>query len=145
MPAKGKELKNWLPEQSQEYALKYAKERDFDYVINDLAEELGISRQAIWNWNKTPAFMRWWKKEREIHFKSLLDRVHAKAFQRATGKGAGNVQDAKLFMERFDPDYIPASRKEISGADGGPVKAYISLDIDDVIGAQKEAEDDGEG
>ena len=143
---KGIPKPNWEPNSNQLTALRHAQERNFIFSIPELANLLDISRQAIHGWNDCPGYLKWWSQEREKFFKARLDKVYGASYERSVGDSdKGDTKDAKLLMERFDQDYAPASRREISGADGGPVKTYINVNVADVIGGGGDGgEEDGQ-
>lgn len=66
---------------------------------------LGRAAENWYGWQKKPDFLNWWNKALEEHFGGHgLTEVHSAIFRRATQNSA---QDAKLFIERFDPKYKP--------------------------------------
>ena len=135
---------NWRPNDNQKAALEYAREVQYQTRVTKLAEQLGITKQAIYGWNDCKEFVEWWAKHRQKFFETRLDHIHAAIYARATGLSAkGSTQDAKLFLERFDEDYVPASRKELTGGGGGAVKAYVNVNVDEVVGREdQKGEDD---
>ena len=142
---------NWTPSQNQLKALDYAREREYIANVTKMAEYVGISRQAIYQWNECESFVIWWARKRNEFFGSRLDHIHGMMYARATGRTKkGSFPDAKLFLERFDRQYTPRMRQEVTGADGAPVKTYVNVDVDRVTGKDsdgpegaEEAEDGG--
>ena len=78
-----------------------------------LGMEAGVDPTTIWRWQSSAAFegfQDWWDDEVRKVLKSRLDRIWG-AMYRAGAKG--DTSAAKLFAERFDPNYKPTTKKEV--------------------------------
>ena len=135
----------WKPNDNQIKALEYVREKQYKHSVTALAEHLGLSRQAIYQWNECRQFVIWWGKRRNEFYATQLPSVYDHMFDRATGADAkGSVADAKLILERFDGDYTPRMRQEVTGADGAPVKTYVNVDVDRVTGKDSDGPEGAE-
>ena len=115
----------WEPKDSQLRALEFARENAYVFKVQALSDLLGISRQAIYDWNRSEDFCKWWAEKRDAFFAARLDQVHGMIYARATGiSNRGNSRDAKLFLERFDRAYQPHQRTEVTGPDGTALKLF---------------------
>lgn len=75
-----------------------------------ILEELGCSKQNWYNWQRKEGFVEWWIKTiKDYHTTIGLSQVHSAVLRRAVGN---SPQDAKTFLERFDPEYKPATTRE---------------------------------
>ena len=111
----------WAPSAEQERLVAVFAAHDYDISVADACAEAEIARRTYYNWHDDPAFSAWWQFQSERHFRLELHRVHRATFQGATSRdAAGSPQAQKLFLERFDRNYCPASRQhtEISGGLG---------------------------
>ena len=135
----------WEPNENHLRALDYARENQYVFQVKKLSALLGISRQAIYDWNRCEDFNDWWNGYRDEFFAARLDQVHGMVYARAAGiSRSGSTQDAKLFLERFDKAYAPRQRSEVTGADGAPLKTYICVDPAEVTGIPAEGEEKGD-
>jgi len=74
--------------------------------------ELGHDRTNWYYWNKKPLFTKWWSQScEEFHQKTGLYSVHSAIYRRAIDN---SPQDAKMYLDRFDPNYKPATAQEVS-------------------------------
>ena len=74
--------------------------------------QIGHGRQNWYNWLKRPLFKEWWDKVcTEFYTNTALYNVHGAIYRRAM---ANSDQAAKMFLERFDKDYKPATAQEHS-------------------------------
>jgi len=72
--------------------------------------ELGHDRTNWYNWQKKPLFTKWWSQScEEFHQKTGLYNVHSAIYRRAIDN---SPQDAKMYLDRFDPNYKPATAQE---------------------------------
>ena len=76
--------------------------------------ELGHDRTNWYNWQKKQLFTKWWSQScEEFHQKTGLYNVHSAIYRRAIDN---SPQDAKMYLDRFDPNYKPATAQEHSFA-----------------------------
>ena len=130
-------MSNWEPNDNQLAALEYIRDKEYLVNVSEMARTIGISRQAIYQWNSCADFVKWWGAKRQEHFGSRLDHVHGMVYARATGRSKkGSVQDAKLFLERFDTAYAPRTRADVQV--DGTVKTYVNVDVKRVTGETDE-------
>ena len=84
--------------------------------MSDHCAEAKVPRRTYYNWLNNPVFVQWWTDEVNKYFARQLPQVHKATIDAATGhKPSYGSQDRKLFYERFDKEFVPASRKEITG------------------------------
>ena len=126
----------WEPTENQTAALQYAQDHDYKYSNVNLCKEVGISKQAYYQWFNTPAFSSWWLDNWTQHFATHLPDVYATILDKARGESdRGDVSAAKLIVERFDKGYVPQSQKILTGAEGGPMKTYVfNCELGEVTG-----------
>ena len=107
--------KAWEPTAKMERLLAVAKKHWFAVSVATMEEEAKLPPQYFnQTIRKTAQFARWWVRQSERHFAALLPRVWGKMFNVATGKEdkakGGDWQAQRLFLERFDPDYVPRNK-----------------------------------
>lgn len=89
-----------------------ALERGEHILPYKILKGLGSSDKNWYNWLRKEGFIQWWDKGvGDYHVSIGLSRVHIAIYRRALGT---SPQDAKLYLERFDKDYKPATAKEHS-------------------------------
>ncbi len=115
----GADLTEFTPTDNMQKALEYLCSKDYDETVTGLCQAVGISRQAYYLWFDNPKFVNWWNGHRERHFGLSLGKVYTallKAASHAAGKDDPkfNPQAMKLYLERFDTDYAPLRREEIT-------------------------------
>jgi hypothetical protein len=111
----------WQPSPDQERLLSVFQDANYDISVCDACANADVPRKNYYNWHGNPEFGRWWQDQAEGHFRLQLHRVQAATFAHALGGGPrGSAQSAKLYLERFDKNYCPASRQhqEHSGSIG---------------------------
>ena len=74
-----------------------------------LAMAAGVHRCTVWEWQQNPTFREWWIGEVRKYTSSRVERIWGSMYQAAVG---GDVSAAKLYIERFDPDYKPVKKTE---------------------------------
>lgn len=98
-----------------------------------------------WNkWQRRDGFIDWWNGACEEYHKSIgLSSVHSHMLRRALQE---SPQDAKLFMERFDPKYKPKQSVEHypgqqppEGPETGVEAIQASRDFIDRVDAEQDA------
>ncbi len=78
-------------------------------TITELARDLGISRQTIYNWGKTlPNASERIKRAREGVMIQNCIAVWNSLYIKAL---TGNIKAAEMYLTNFDPDFIPARYK----------------------------------
>ena len=116
----GLALTSWHPSNAQRHVLSVFHAHGYDLTISDACKEAGISRVTYYEWHRHPEFSQWWEDEANRFFRLQLASVHVATLRCATGKATVPVNPTacKLFYERFDKDYCPASRQhtEVSGS-----------------------------
>lgn len=116
-------MTEWTPTANMTALLNYLQERDYNASVIEACQQVGITRQAYYQWFDNPEFVAWWSRELNGHMTRRVTQVYgqlaAAACERfAGGKDPDPKPDAaliKLFLERFDEGYAPKERKEISG------------------------------
>ena len=99
----------------------------------DILASLGRDKSNWYHWIKKPEFMTWWNQAVEEYFSGHgLNEVHQAIFKRAI---TNSPTDAKMFLERFDKDYKPATAQEhtfpgIRPPDAKPSDAEIQAAIE---------------
>lgn len=79
-----------------------------------ILEKIGHNRRNWYNWTAKPLFAEWWSKACvEFFSKTGLYNVHSAIYRRAIDN---SPQDAKMYLDRFDPNYKPATAQEHSFA-----------------------------
>ena len=113
------------PSPEQARALEVWQKGQYLDTIESCAEKTGIAWSTWYRWfDNCLGFDRWWASEAEKWFARQLPSIQAAVTRAAMHKGKsaiGSTADRKLFLERFDPRYIPTSRKEID----------VSIDLDE--------------
>ena len=114
----GKAFTPFEPSANQLAVLSIFQAHGYGCKVADACEEAGISARAYYYWHDDPAFSAWWADQSNRFFSLQIGRVQSAVLASATTADApGNPQAQKLFFERNDRDYCPASRNktEISG------------------------------
>jgi len=76
-----------------------------------LLEKMGHDKSNWYQWLKKPLFVKWWNKAAaDYHSTEGLPNVHKAIYRNALK--SGNPSDRKLYLERFDPEYKPATARE---------------------------------
>lgn len=76
----------------------------------DILVSLGHARQNWYMWKKRPLFMDWWDKAcNKFYQSSGLNDVYSAIYRNAV---TNSQADRKLYLERFDKQYKPASSQE---------------------------------
>jgi len=118
-------LTKFEPTETQRNLLEVFKAEDYDVTVTDACKSVGISRETYYNWMEIGAFREWWMDRAEHHFTLLKTSIFSATHKAATSEKSqprGSSADRKLFLERFDKDYMPKSRKDINHAGAMPVK-----------------------
>jgi len=93
--------------------LKDIGDPDCDHVTNPpkFLTAMGHDRSNWYKWQRMPGFREWWDRAIEEELRGgTLRRVHANLARLAqTQRDSSTI---KLFLERFDNDYKPASKRE---------------------------------
>ena len=129
----GSALTSWHPSDLQQHVLSVFHAHGYDLTISDACKEAGISRVTYYEWHRHPEFSQWWEDEANRFFRLQLASVHVSTLRAATGRSEGSVvSGCKLFYERFDKDYCPASRNktEISGSVGLDLAGATTEDLE---------------
>lgn len=78
-------------------------------TVTELARDLGVSRQTIYNWRKTlPSATERIQRAREGFILQNCIAVWNALFIKAL---TGNIKAAEMYLTNFDPDFIPARYK----------------------------------
>jgi len=124
----GSALTSWQPSDLQQHVLSVFHAHGYDLTISDACKEAGISRVTYYEWHRHPEFSQWWEDEANRFFRLQLASVHVSTLRAATGRSEGSVvSGCKLFYERFDKDYCPKGRQELSGPGGGAIPLQIVM------------------
>ena len=76
----------------------------------DILASLGRDKSNWYQWIKKPGFMNWWNQAIDEYFSGHgLREVHQAIYKRAI---TNSPTDAKMFLERFDPQYKPVTGSE---------------------------------
>lgn len=87
-----------------------ALEKQEDKSALQILSSLGSSKQNYYNWLKKEGYTEWWDKAvADFHSNIGLAGVYNAIYRRAKGN---SPTDAKLYLERFDKDYRPATVRE---------------------------------
>jgi hypothetical protein len=79
-----------------------------------LLDAMGKAKTNWYNWLKKEGFMSWWNQAIDEYFSGHgLKEVHASIYRNAVKSGANSSADRKLYLERFDDKYKPATKTEI--------------------------------
>ena len=117
----------WQPSPDQERLLSVFQAHEYDIFIGEACNEANINRQQYYRWHDIPEFAEWWQFQAERHFRLQLHAVHLATVKAATGGNLTGSSDRKLFLERFDRDYCPKGRSEVSGPNGGAIPMQIVM------------------
>ena len=124
----GSALTSWQPSDLQQHVLSVFHAHGYDLTISAACKEAGISRVTYYEWHRHPEFSQWWEDEANRFFRLQLASVHVSTLRAATGRSEGSVvSGCKLFYERFDKDYCPKGRQELSGPGGGAIPLQIVM------------------
>ena len=126
----GKALTIFEPNDHQRAVLSAFQESDYGCTVVGACQAAGITKQAYYLWFDNPAFGEWWEEQSNRFFRRQLARVqHATMVSAIEADAPGSPQAQKLFFERFDRDYCPASRNhaELSGPAGGAIPIQIVM------------------
>jgi AcrR family transcriptional regulator len=108
-------LTQFEPSKNQLAAVKAWQERDYAASVLEVCQEIGISRQAYYQWFDNEAFCDWWQGQADRWFALQRPRILAAIAAGATeDKPKGNPKDRELFLQRFDKGFMPKSKQEIS-------------------------------
>jgi hypothetical protein len=121
------------PNQAQfaEIILNYDKKT----TLEKAAEEIGITRQAIWKWYQDKNFVNWLNsKKDDLLDKSLMDR-YSVAIRKAK---AGDFQFSKLLFE-MQGEYIP--QQKLGGIEDKPININL-IPVSDKSDVEKLKEND---
>ncbi len=96
MVGRGIEKFTFEPSKNQDKFLFYFLDYDKKYSMEDIAKEIGISRQAIYKWYQDQEFVNWINsKKDEVLSKGIMG-IYKTAMRKAQ---AGDFQFAKLILE----------------------------------------------
>lgn len=124
----GKALKVFSPSANQLAVLSAFQATDYRCSVLAACKEVGLTPQAYYRWfDENPGFPDWWKAETSAFFARQLGRVHGAALASALGDDIPGASDRKLMMERFDADYCPRGRSELTGANGGAIPLTVVM------------------
>jgi len=124
----GLALTSWQPSNAQQHVLSVFHAHGYDITVSDACKESEISRVTYYEWHRHPEFSQWWEDEANRFFRLQLASVHVSTLRAATGRSEGSVvSGCKLFYERFDKDYCPKGRQELSGPGGGAIPLQIVM------------------
>lgn len=84
--------------------------KDSSLSVLQILDSLKASKQNWYNWQRKEGFIEWWTQAiQKYHTTTGLSHVYGAVYRRAT---ASSPQDAKMYLERFDKDYKPATAQE---------------------------------
>lgn len=105
-----KQNETFLPSPEQ---IKFA-DRWLDYnqkqTLEDVGNEIGVSRTTIWRWFKDKNFIEWLNEKKESFLASSLMDIYKTAVRKAI---AGDYQFARMLLEILK-EYTPALNHNIS-------------------------------
>lgn len=120
--------------------------------VGKACKAVGIARQTAYEWrSEIPFFADAWDKAMKVGVSALEDEAHRRAFEGIdepivhqgvvmnTKKAYSDTLAIFLLKAHAPEKYRDNIRQEITGADGGPVKAQINV----VSGVPAPAVDDG--
>jgi hypothetical protein len=107
------------PSDLQRKLLTVIQGHGYGCTVCDACTEAGIGRQTYYDWFRNEAFVAWWLAEQDRYFALRLGDVYVALTDAATAKTGAkdkkyNPAAIKLFLERFDADYAPQSRTDIT-------------------------------
>jgi len=109
-------LKSWEPSDAQLRLLAAFQRYGYKIKTSAACTEAGVGLRTYYTWHDHPDFSAWWTERANHWFRLQLHRVHAATLSGATKQGApGSPRDRQIYYERFDRDYCPRQRQEISG------------------------------
>jgi hypothetical protein len=124
----GKAFTPFEPSANQLAVLSAFQAAEYGCKVAAACEAGGVSARSYYFWHDDPAFSAWWRDQSNRHFSLQLGRVHAATLKSATVEDApGDPRAQKLFYERFDRDYCPGTRNQISGPGGGAIPIQIVM------------------
>ena len=106
--------RKWKPTVAQLKALSYLDARGYDTDETEVAGHVGLHEDVFRGWSKTPAFVDYTLQRSNKRLRRQVPKVYEAMLRRAR---KGNVNAARLFLERYDPDYAPAGQ---GGRSQGP-------------------------
>lgn len=125
-------LNPYKPKRYQVALLELYMSPDCSIKMADLAKELGISRNSVNAWFKCNDFVDWFYTSVARAMRDKLPGVWAAIYRTAL---VGNVSAQKLFLERFDPEYIPQLKAELITKEQHEVNINLNEDrIAELIG-----------
>ena len=94
----------------QKFVIAYISDKE-GLSPNQILKSLGHSEQLWYQWKAKPQFLPWLQRVANDYLGTvvLID-VHKAVYREAIRNSA---QDRKLYLERFDADYKPASKLDI--------------------------------
>lgn len=137
------------PSESQRRLLTVVQEHGYGCFVRDACKEAAISRQTYYDWFHHEDFAAWWLGEQERYFALRLGRVYAALTDAATAEtgpkdAKHNPAAIKLFLERFDHEYAPQSRADVT-TKGKPLGGgFADLPPEEQAALVKEDGKDGE-
>ena len=117
-PIKPKDRTIWRPSDAQERLLYVFWDNCYQITISRACTEARIGRQTYYDWTHDPRFNRWWIEQLDRFFVMMLPQVHAAMFKAATEDGVpGTTHARRLYLQRFDANYVPYRRKRQAPAE----------------------------
>src|SRR3954451_24815963 len=100
----------------------------------DMAKNLGVAADTLSDWKKRDDFWAKVKEYRSTFLKETIPNILDAAIREAK---QGSFNDRRLLLEMAQ-EYLPVSRQEVTGKDGGPMQ------VQSLVGIVQEARQTGE-
>ena len=132
------------PNDLQRQLLSTVQGAGYGVTVTDACRVAEIDRTTWYLWTHKPGFLDWWNAQREKFWSWRLGDIDKATFEAATGDGEGNHQDRRLFYERYDKGFVPASRQikevqvDVTSLDNRTAELLGAYLDDDREGAQGE-------
>ena len=106
----------FAPSEKQLSLLMATQKASYGGGVRAWCRAVGIHHGSYYRWLNDPNFRRWWMDEAEKYFALQLPRVQgalvvAATTARRSSDAKMDTAAIKLFLERFDKDFIPKTRR----------------------------------
>ena len=107
----------FAPSEKQLSLLMATQKASYGGGVRAWCRAVGIHHGSYYRWLNDPNFRRWWMDRQEKYFVNALPQVFGAIMQAATEKRAPgeakfNLVALRLFLERFDKNFIPKTRRK---------------------------------
>ena len=105
----------WEPSPDQLSYVKAQEAAGFGLSIQRAMEATSLSRTRWYDWTDDPQFIKWYDERADKYFALQRARMVSRLVNSADGNRDVNVQAVKTFLERYDKNYQPSSKRTIEG------------------------------